>query len=161
MSSNHLVEAAEFTRACSRFATGIVIASVCDAQGVAHGLTANSLTSVSLTPPLILICIGHSASVLEAFRSAGHFGISVLAEDQRELSDRFARKGHDRFDGTAWQPGHTGVPLVAGGLGTMECSVYQRQVCGDHDIVVGQVLHTSVRDGKPLIYFGSKYRFLA
>jgi flavin reductase (DIM6/NTAB) family NADH-FMN oxidoreductase RutF len=155
------VNQAEFKHACGRFATGITIASVRDAAGTPHGLTVNSFTSVSLVPPLILICLGHAVSVIDAFRQATHFGVSILAEDQKKLSERFARKGHDRFDGVAWHPGQTGVPLLDGVLGTIECSCHQRFTSGDHDIVVGEVVHTRIcDDARPLIYFASHYRSL-
>jgi flavin reductase (DIM6/NTAB) family NADH-FMN oxidoreductase RutF len=160
MSSNRGVESADFTLACSRFATGIVVASVRDGRGAPHGLTVNSFTSVSLAPPLVLVCVGHNASVLEAFRGAEYFGISILAEDQRELSARFARPGEDRFEGTAWHPGHTGVPLLAGVAATIECALHERIVAGDHDIFIGRVLHTWASDSQPLVYFGGKYRSL-
>jgi 4-hydroxyphenylacetate 3-hydroxylase, reductase component len=156
------VDKSEFTRACGRFATGVTIASVCDASGTPHGLTVNSFTSVSLVPPLILICLGQEASVIKYFRTTSHFGISILGEDQRTLSDHFARKGHDRFDGVAWHAGQTGVPLVDDVVATVECSLHQRFTAGDHDIFVGEVLHTRVRDdARPLVYYASRYRSLA
>jgi flavin reductase (DIM6/NTAB) family NADH-FMN oxidoreductase RutF len=161
MSSQHRVDAAEFKRACAQFATGVTVAGVRDASGTPHGLTVNSFTSVSLHPPLILICLGHAASVIEYFRTSTHFGLSVLAEDQKSLSDHFARKGHDRFDGVAWHPGHTGAPLLDGVLATVECSIEQRVRAGDHDLFIGEVRHTHVREDRPLIYFASKYRALA
>jgi flavin reductase (DIM6/NTAB) family NADH-FMN oxidoreductase RutF len=150
----------EFRRVCGRFATGVAIASAVGPDGVPHGLTISSFTSVSLQPPLILICLGHAVTNIAEFRQATHFGISILGEARRSLSDRFAQKGHDRFDGVEWFSGETGVPLIAGALGTMECSTYQRIPCGDHDIFVGEVVRASVTEGKPLIYFGSGYRGL-
>jgi flavin reductase (DIM6/NTAB) family NADH-FMN oxidoreductase RutF len=154
------VASQEFRRACGRFATGVTIASVLDAKGAPHGLTVNSFASVSLDPPLILVCLGHDVSVIDHFRAANNFGINVLAEDQRHLSDRFARKGHDRFDGLAWQPGETGVPLLTGVLAAMECRTSQRFTAGDHDIFVGEMVAARVADGEPLIYFASRYRGL-
>jgi flavin reductase (DIM6/NTAB) family NADH-FMN oxidoreductase RutF len=151
----------EFRRACGRFATGITIASVLDESGIPHGLTVSSFTSVSLDPPLILICLGHEAASLEAFRSAKYFGINVLGEDQRALSERFARKGHDRFGGLDWLPGETGVPLLAGVLAHMECAVHQRIAAGDHDVFIGETLSARVHKGEPLIHFSSRYRRLA
>lgn len=151
----------EFRHACGRFSTGITIASVLDASGTPHGLTVNSFTSVSLEPPLILICLGHRVTVIEAFRAARHFGVSVLAENQRELSERFARKGHDRFTGVEWHCGATGAPLLNGVLAAIECEVHQRFTAGDHDIFVGRMLRAQVRDGAPLIYYASRYRTLA
>ena len=152
------VTSEEFRRACGRFATGITIASVVDAKGVPHGLTVSSFTSVSLDPPLILICLGHAVSAIHHFRAASHFGINILAEGQRALSAHFARKGHDRFEGVAWQAGPTGVPLLAGVLAAIECSVYRIVPMGDHDILVGEVVHTQVHEGEPLLHLGGKYR---
>src|SRR4051812_38367744 len=87
----------EFRRAMGRFASGVTIATVIDADGAPHGLTASSFTSVSLDPPLVLICLGHRVTVIDLFRKAKYFGINILGAEQQELSDRFARKGQDRF----------------------------------------------------------------
>ena len=150
----------EFRRACGRFATGITIASVLDAGGAPHGLTVNSFASVSLDPPLILICLGHDVSVIDHFRAASNFGINVLTESQRDLSERFARKGQGRFDGLEWHAGTTGVPLLAGVLAALECRTSHRFTAGDHDIFVGEMVAARVADGEPLIYFASQYRGL-
>jgi flavin reductase (DIM6/NTAB) family NADH-FMN oxidoreductase RutF len=147
----------EFRRACGRFATGVSIASVMDYAGTPHGLTVSSFTSVSLEPPLVLICLGHEVTNIEEFRRAPYFGISVLGEEQRPISERFAQKGHDRFDGVGWRRGETGVPLLTAALATMECAAHQRFSVGDHDIFVGQLVNTSVREGAPLIYYASRY----
>ena len=154
------VTSEEFRRACGRFATGVTIASVLDAQGVPHGLTVSSFTSVSLSPPLILICLGHQVTLIDIFRASGFFGISVLAEHQRELSERFARKNHDRFNGLGWHAGKTGVPLISGALASIECAVEQRHTAGDHDIFVGEMVAAHVSEGEPLIHFASRYRAL-
>jgi flavin reductase (DIM6/NTAB) family NADH-FMN oxidoreductase RutF len=154
------VASEEFRRACGRFATGVTIASVVDGLGVPHGLTVSSFSSVSLDPPLILICLGHEVTSVEAFRHAKYFGINVLGEDQRALSERFARKGHDRFGGLDWHAGETGVPLLAGVLAHMECAVTQRVTAGDHDIFIGEMLSARVHKGEPLIHFSSRYRKL-
>jgi 3-hydroxy-9,10-secoandrosta-1,3,5(10)-triene-9,17-dione monooxygenase reductase component len=151
----------DFRRACGRFATGVTIASALDGLGTPHGLTVSSFTPVSLDPPLILICLGHEAASLETFRKANYFGINVLADDQRALSERFARKGHDRFHGLEWTPGETGVPLLAGVLAQMECAVHQRITAGDHDVFIGEMLSARVHKGEPLVHFSSRYRRLA
>jgi len=151
----------EFRRACGRFATGVTIASVLDAQGMPHGLTVSSFTSVSLEPPLVLICLGHAVTCIGLFRASPYFGINILAEDQRPLSERFARKGEDRFNGLAWHPGATGVPLLDRALATIECDVRQRITSGDHDIFVVEMVGMQVSEGEPLIYFGGRYRKLA
>jgi flavin reductase (DIM6/NTAB) family NADH-FMN oxidoreductase RutF len=155
------VSSEEFRRACGRFATGVSIASVVDCTGTPHGLTVSSFASVSLEPPLILICLGHAVTNIEDFRRARHFGINVLREDQRLISERFAQKGYDRFDGIGWLAGETGVPLITTALATMECATHQRFAAGDHDIFIGEVVHTSIRDGSPLIHYASRYRKLA
>jgi flavin reductase (DIM6/NTAB) family NADH-FMN oxidoreductase RutF len=160
MSSEVGVTSAEFRRACGRFATGITIASVLDAHGTPRGLTVSSFTSVSLDPPLILICLGHRVSAIDAFRASAHFGINVLAEDQRDLAERFTRQGQDRFDGLEWRPGSTGVPMFAGVLAAIECAVRQRFTAGDHDVFVGEMVGVCVAAGRPLIHFASHYRGL-
>ena len=151
------VSSDEFRRACGRFATGVTIASVMDENGTAHGLTVSSFTSVSLEPPLILICLGHEVTNIEAFRRASHYGISVLREQDRQLSTHFATKGHDRFNSVGWHRGTTGVPLIDCALAAFECEVHQRFTSGDHDILVGRVVETRVKEGPPLIYFASRY----
>jgi flavin reductase (DIM6/NTAB) family NADH-FMN oxidoreductase RutF len=151
----------QFRRACGRFATGVTIASVLDSTGAPHGLTVNSFSSVSLDPPLILICLGHAVTNIEEFRAAAYFGLSVLAESQRDVSESFARKGHDRFNGTPWHPGETGAPLLDGALAEIECEAHHRFVAGDHDILVGRMVAARVYEGEPLIYFASRYRELA
>jgi len=154
------VTSEEFRRACGRFATGVTIATVLDAAGAPHGLTVSSFTSVSLEPPLILICLGADVTNIQLFRKATHFGINVLDETQEAISERFASKGQDRFDGLAWRPGATGVPLLPGSLAAIECAVHRRIPMGDHDIFVGEMVHARVRQGEPLIYFASAYRKL-
>jgi 3-hydroxy-9,10-secoandrosta-1,3,5(10)-triene-9,17-dione monooxygenase reductase component len=151
----------EFRHACSRFATGVTIASVLDSGGTPHGLTVNSFASVSLSPPLVLICLGQEVTMIDAFRAAGYFGISVLSETQRELAERFARKGHDRFGGTRWHAGATGVPLLDDSLAEIECAVTHRFTAGDHEILVGEMLAAHIGEGAPLIYHASRYRELA
>jgi len=160
MSSVVGVTSAEFRRACGRFSTGIAIASVLDAQGTPHGLTVSSFTSASLEPPLVLICLGHRVSVIDAFRASAHFGINVLAENQRDLAERFSRKGQDRFDALNWRRGETGVPILAGVLAAIECAVRQRFTAGDHDVFVGEMVGARVAGGAPLIHFASHYRRL-
>ena len=155
------VTSEEFRRACGRFATGVTIASVLDGEGMPHGLTVSSFVSVSLDPPLVLICLGHEVSVIDIFRASTHFGINVLAANQREFSERFARKGYDRFNGLKWERGATGVPLLPGVLAAIECVVERRITAGDHDIFVAGMVAARVNAGEPLIHFASRYRRLA
>ena len=154
------VSSEQFRRACGRFPTGVTIATVLDAEGLPHGLTVSSFTSVSLDPPLISICLGHAVSVIGLFRAAGYFGINILTAEQRPLSEHFARKGHDRFDGVRWIAGETGVPLIEGVLAAIECRVEQRIPAGDHDIFVGRMVAARVAEGWPLVHFRGEYRKL-
>jgi flavin reductase (DIM6/NTAB) family NADH-FMN oxidoreductase RutF len=147
-------------RVCSRFASGVTIISVIDSAGVPHGMTASSFTSVSLDPPLILVCVRSGSKFLEACNSSQHFAVSILDETQRSLSERFAGAGYDRFDGVTWNSGTTGVPLFPGVLATMECARFRTISAGDHDILIGKVLHANWKEGEPLIHFGSQYRAL-
>jgi flavin reductase (DIM6/NTAB) family NADH-FMN oxidoreductase RutF len=146
-----------FRHACGRFATGVAIAAVLDESGVPHGLTVSSFASVSLEPPLILICLGHAVTNIEEFRRSRYFSLSFLREDQVHLSNHFARKGQDRFTGVAWSSGDTGAPLIEDALGTLECTLYQRFTSGDHDIFVGEVVRAEATDGSPLIHFSGRY----
>jgi flavin reductase (DIM6/NTAB) family NADH-FMN oxidoreductase RutF len=150
-----------FRRACGRFATGVAVAGAIDANGVPHGLTVNSFSSVSLDPPLILICLDHALTAIDVFRQARYFGLSVLRENQRELSERFATRIDDRFESLAWYRGETSVPLLDGALATVECETRQRVSAGDHDIFIGEMLYASAHPGEPLIYFASEYARLA
>jgi flavin reductase (DIM6/NTAB) family NADH-FMN oxidoreductase RutF len=156
-----VVSSEVFRRACSRFATGVAVAGAIDAKGVPHGLTVNSFSSVSLDPPLILICLGHAIAAIDVFRQSRHFGLSVLRADQRELSERFATRLDDRFESLAWRRGGTGVPLLDGALATIECQTVHQVTAGDHDVFIGEMLCASAHDGDPLIYFASDYGRLA
>jgi flavin reductase (DIM6/NTAB) family NADH-FMN oxidoreductase RutF len=159
--SPHAVSGEVFRRACSRFATGVAVAGAIDANGMPHGLTVNSFSSVSLDPPLILICLGHAIAAIDVFRQSRYFGLSVLRENQRELSERFATRFDDRFESLAWRRGEMGVPLLDGALATIECETRHRLTAGDHDIFIGEMLRASADDGQPLIYFASDYGRLA
>jgi flavin reductase (DIM6/NTAB) family NADH-FMN oxidoreductase RutF len=156
----HRVTNEEFRRACGRFATGVTVATVLDKEGIPHGLTVSSFTSVSLHPPLVLVCLGHEVTVIEAFRAAHYFGINVLSDSQQKISERFARKGHDRFGGIEWERGESGVPLLPGSIAAIECKTHDRLTSGDHDIFVGEMVRGKVHEGGPLIYFASHYRRL-
>src|SRR6202011_5566175 len=126
------IEQQHFRRVCSKYATGITILTVLDSTGTPHGMTVNSFTSVSLSPPLILVCIDRQTSILSNFKLGTRFGVNVLEEEQKELSTWFARSGYDRFSGIAWSAGETGAPLLQGMLATIESEVTQMVEAGDH-----------------------------
>jgi flavin reductase (DIM6/NTAB) family NADH-FMN oxidoreductase RutF len=155
-----VVDSVSFRRACSRFATGITIATVMAADGTPQGFTANSFTSVSADPPLVLICIDRRANVLPHFSEAEYFAINVLSVEQKELSMRFAARGQDRFSGVEWRPGAGQVPLLDGSLAQFECARRQVWEAGDHLVFLGEVVMARHNDGAPLLYYASGYREL-
>ena len=154
------IDKAQFCRTCAKFPTGVTIVTVLDAGGSPHGMTASSFTSVSLDPPLVLVCVDHRAKVLEHLRQSEHLAINVLSEGQHELSAHFARRGQNRFDGVEWYAGHEGVPLIPGVLASLECRMHRLVDAGDHAILIAEVLNVSHRDGQPLVYYGSGYHKL-
>jgi flavin reductase (DIM6/NTAB) family NADH-FMN oxidoreductase RutF len=154
-----MLPAFDFRQAASRFATGVaVVTAASDSTPV--GVTVSSLTSVSLDPPLLLVCLQRRCRSAAFFREADYFGVNVLFAHQQQLSERFATCLGDRFEGVAWELGRTGVPLLSEALATFECG---RRACmpgGDHDIVIGEVLHVTTRSGIPLVRFSSAYHEL-
>lgn len=149
-----------FRRTCARFATGIAIATTISKEQLPYGLTINSFTSVSCSPPIVLFCIDHGCSYLFQFREAKGFGINFLEADQRGLSARFATGSGDRFSGVSWHAGTIGMPLIEGCLAHMECKLTQVIDAGDHAVLFGEVVAASVGPGEPLLYFDSQYRSL-
>lgn len=149
-----------FLRACAQFTTGVAITTVLDPAGAPLGMTVNSFTSVSLQPPLVLICIDQKARILDHFLTCEFFAINILRENQQSLSMHFARPGEDRFGSIEWYPGNTGAPLIPNSLATLECAVFERVESGDHTIVIGEVLSAIRHEGRPLLYFSSAYQTL-
>ncbi len=147
----------DFKRACSRFPTGVTVTTVIGQNGLPFGITVSSFTSVSLSPPLVLICIDHRSPVLRHVAIGKHFGVNVLGEHQQELSIKFSRDCNDRFTDVEWYAGRTGVPLLFDVPASFECEAIQSVVAGDHFIVLGRVLHVSSRDGSPLTYVNHCY----
>lgn len=158
--SSETIEQHHFRRVCSKYATGITIVTVLDAHGAPHGLTVNSFTSVSLSPPLVLFCLDRRTAILKHFRVDTRFAVNVLSEEQKDISTCFARSGHDRFRGVEWRPGETGVPILPEVLATLECGVIQMVEAGDHIAIIAEALHATWREGQPLIYFNSSYQML-
>ena len=143
------------------FATGITVVTTIGEGRRPHGLTANSFTSVSLDPPLLLVCIANTASSAAILRAAETFGVNVLQIGQQPASNRFAGRGEDRFATTAWAPGETGVPLLDGSLVSFECRRHAIHEGGDHFILVGEVVRAQFEPRRdPLLYFRGKYRRL-
>lgn len=143
------------------FATGVTVVTAFGGDGAPIGLTANSFTSVSLDPPLLLVCVAQSSVSGEAMRAAEHFAVNVLQIGQQPTSNRFAGKGEDRFAATPWHKGETGAPVLDGSLCTFECAREAVHEAGDHFILVGRVVRAGFEPHRdPLLYFRGKYRRL-
>lgn len=157
------VEARQFREAMARFATGITVVTAPAADGP-HGVTINAFASLSLTPPLVLICIEHGRYSLTVLEAARVFAVNVLAEGQEHLSRFFSTdsrpEGPHAFDGIAHHPGRL-APLLDGCLAVAECRVTGQYPGGDHTIFIGEVEAAEVFDGRrPLVYYDRAYRGL-
>jgi flavin reductase (DIM6/NTAB) family NADH-FMN oxidoreductase RutF len=143
------------------FATGVTVVTCLGADGQPAGLTVNSFTSVSLDPPLLLVCLAKNAASAAALVAASHFAVNVLQTGQQPASIRFSTRDEDRFGATPWTCGEAGAPILADSLGVFECERHAVHDGGDHHILIGQVVKASF-DGSvdPLLYFRGKYRRL-
>jgi flavin reductase (DIM6/NTAB) family NADH-FMN oxidoreductase RutF len=140
------------------FPTGVAVVTARRADGSPSGLTVNSLTSVSLDPLLLLVCIDHNASSHTAILESGAFAVNLLGEEDAGLSDTFARAVRDeRFEGLEWRKGPSDSPILAQALGWIDCRVHQTHVAGDHTIVVGRVEAFELDGGWPLVYHRGRY----
>ena len=157
-----MIDDAQFKLAMSHFASGVTVVTT-EHEGTPYGMTVASFASLSLHPPLVLVCIEKNVRTHDALVSAEKFGVSILAQSQADLSGRFAsKKIDDKFDGVAVTPGELlGVPLLDGAICALECRVHSALPGGDHTIFVGEVVGARVGDEAPLVYFRSGYRQLA
>jgi flavin reductase (DIM6/NTAB) family NADH-FMN oxidoreductase RutF len=154
-------DARTFRDALGCFATGITVITAMTPDNVPVGLTANSFTSVSLDPPLLLVCIANSVSSADVMRNAPRFAVNVLQIGQQPTSNRFAGRGEDRFAQTPWSVGEYGTPVLTGSLSSFECERHAVHDGGDHFILVGRVLKAMFEPQRdPLLYFRGKYRRL-
>ncbi|MGV1050407.1 MAG: 3,4-dihydroxy-2-butanone-4-phosphate synthase [Solirubrobacterales bacterium] len=147
-----------------RFATGVTVVTAREADGEAVGTTVNAVSSVSLRPPLLLVCLARDSLTLEATRHSDRFALNVLAADQRHHSVRFAAKGADaRAEEVEFDDHEAGVPVLPGSLATVACRVEAIHPAGDHEIVVGEVLSTALGPPEvaPLLFFRGSYAELA
>jgi flavin reductase ActVB len=156
------LDAAAFRRTMSTLAAGVTVITARDAGGAgpgrgrARGMTATSVTSLSLEPPLLLVCVGHDAELHDIIVRASHFGVLMLAADQEQLAVRFATRGRQQFEeGPRTTP--AGLPCPAGVLAAVDCRRRAVLEGGDHSIVVGELEWSELHDAEPLLYFRSRY----
>jgi flavin reductase (DIM6/NTAB) family NADH-FMN oxidoreductase RutF len=151
----------EFRAALGRFCSGLTVITVETAEGEVHGMTASSFCSVSLQPPLVLVCIEHLAETYRHVRQRGRFGVSILKHDQEALSEFFADPGRDpdaaRRLGISYKQMKSGLVVLADALAHLDCLVVQAHIAGDHTVFVGEVKEVSISEGSPLLYFRGRY----
>ena len=147
----------EFRKALGKFATGITIVTTLDHNQNPRGFTANSFTSVSLNPPLILICIGDFNESLDLFKKSDFFAVNILNENQKEISNIFASPSKFKFKGIDWHSGKFSSPLIKNSIAWFECKNYNNLTAGDHLILIGEVKSFGEGNGFPLGYFQGSY----
>lgn len=149
-----------FRQCLGKFATGVAVVTCADDDGKPYGITANSFSSVSLEPKLILWNIAKVSNSLQAFLDAEWFAINILARDQRDLSAHFAKSDHTLFNSIKIDRSEQNVPLIPGTLACFECQTRQIHDCGDHHIIIGEVQQFVSDETEPLLFFDGKYAAL-
>jgi flavin reductase (DIM6/NTAB) family NADH-FMN oxidoreductase RutF len=161
MSSSHAVTAAEFRAACGLFASGVTVVTRRLPDDTPYGMTVSSFTSVSLDPPLILVCLDRGTRFLRDLAPDQPFAVNVLSEHQQHIAARFAdRNEEDRFSGIDWSPGWNAVPLMSGVIATFACNLQQNVEGGDHLILIGEVQEIHHHKGSPLVWCDRGYHCL-
>jgi len=155
------IERNELRRVMGHFATGVTVITTISKEGEPFGLTANSFTSVSLDPPLVLICVDKKAESYPHFEESRVFTVNILNNEQEALSRRFAVSGGDKFRGVAYHPGFNGVPILDGALAYLECKLHSVADGGDHTVYVGEIEQAETIEGKPLLFFRGGYRAIS
>ena len=154
---------ADFKRALARLAGGVVVVTTTDPGGGPAGLTATSVCSVSLEPPLVLVCLGTGSRTHDAIAASGRYALNVLGARQSDLSAHFARSGENKFDGLAWTAGPHGSPILEGAIATCECEIEQAVPAGDHTIFIARVMEAVAAEdpeARPLLWFRGAHRLL-
>jgi len=151
-----------FREALAQFVTGVTVVTAARASGQVHGMTANSFTSVSLDPPLILVCVDQRAQLLPLIKEHQRFGVSVLQQDQQAISEYFS-KGEQSAEqdarlGIRYRWTRSGIPVLANTMVQLACTLAAAHVAGDHTIFIGEVESAEIGSGEPLLFFRSQYR---
>lgn len=161
MTQTPLVSSQEFRAALGRFASGVTVVTVETATGDVHGMTASAFCSVSLRPPLVLVCVDHAAETYLHVTQSGRFAVSILREDQEALSEFFADPERNpdaaRRLGIEYHQLAGGAWAIAGTLASLDCRVVQAVAAGDHTVFIAEVTDTRVAQGAPLLYFRGRY----
>lgn len=153
------VDESAFKRALSHFASSVTVVTT-EHDGEWYGITVSAFSSLSLRPPLVLICIDKSVRAHDAIARSERYAVNVLRDDQEEVSRRFASRMDDKFQGLPTRMGLLKVPLLEGTLATLECRLRDTLPGGDHTIYVGEVVAAETSEGNPLLYFRTGYHRL-
>lgn len=151
-----IADSEAFRGAIGRFVTGVTVVT-CDRDGRHFGTTASAVSSVSLSPPTVLVCMDRGSDTRAAVLDAGVFALNILHEGQEEIALRFARKGDAKFDGVEVEKGESGAPLIPGALAQIECEVIQTVEEATHTVFLARVLHLGGTPGRPLAHFGGQF----
>ena len=154
-------DARKFRDVMGTFTTGVTVVTTMSSK-VPHGITANSFTSVSLSPPLVMFCLGKSSNNFDAFMSSDHFAVNILAKHQDIISTRFAAYEGDRFEGVKWGTWESGAPILEEVVSAIDCQLEAKHDAGDHVIMIGRVLRAEILNNtSPLLYFRGRYEGFA
>jgi flavin reductase (DIM6/NTAB) family NADH-FMN oxidoreductase RutF len=153
------IDDARFRQAMGHFASGVTVVTT-EHDGELYGMTVSSFASLSLKPPLILICIDKSVPSHDAIRDSGYFVVNILEERQEHISRRFATTTNDKFKGVAWHGGRLGLPVLDSTLAVIECRLHAAIEGGDHTIFIGEVVDAEIHEGAPLLYYRRGYHEL-
>lgn len=151
------VDEHRFRSVLSRFASGVTVVTAAGGDGADHGMTVSAFCSLSLDPPLILVCIDHGTVMHGILGRATTFTVNVLAADQEHLARKFSDPDDDRFEGTSYTRGANGLALLTGAAAWLECALTNRYEGGDHTIFVGRVEAADAGDARPLVYYRGAY----
>ena len=153
-----MVDPDTFRSVLGRFASGVTVVTTRDDENRDHGMTVSAFCSVSLVPPLVLVCVEHTASSRPVLLKSSHFAVNVLAAHQEPISRRFAGTDEEtRFDGVGYTRGLTGAALIDDALAHIECRRYAEYEAGDHTVVVGEVEAAVAHNDSPLLYYRGGY----
>jgi flavin reductase (DIM6/NTAB) family NADH-FMN oxidoreductase RutF len=152
-----IIDSAEYRRILGHWATGVAVVAARTASGEPVGLTANAVASLSLDPPLVLVCVDCCSDTHDHIRTSQAFSVNVLQADGERLARRFADDGEQKFEGIAWAEGATGAPILQDALAWVDCQLTQIFEGGDHTIFVGQVIEGNAREGAPLLFYRGGY----